>query len=73
VLYDVVVDGRRVRALAQPTKQAFLFVLNRETGKPIWPIEERAVPQSTVRTNDQPHAAVSNQAAAVRSARCVGR
>ena len=48
VLYDVVVNGRRVRALAQPTKQAFLFVLNRETGEPIWPIEERAVPQSTV-------------------------
>ena len=37
-----------VRALAQPTKQAFLFVLNRETGEPIWPIEERPVPQSTV-------------------------
>ena len=48
VLYDVVVNGRRVRALAQPTKQAFLFVLDRETGQPIWPIEERAVPQSTV-------------------------
>jgi quinoprotein glucose dehydrogenase len=48
VLYDVVVNGRRVRALAQPTKQAFLFVLNRETGEPIWPIDERAVPQSTV-------------------------
>ncbi len=48
VLYDVVVNGRRVRALAQPTKQAFLFVLNRETGAPIWPIEERPVPQSTV-------------------------
>jgi len=48
VLYDVVVNGRRVRALAQPTKQAFLFVLNRETGEPIWPIEERPVPQSTV-------------------------
>ena len=48
VLYDVVVDGRRVKALAQPTKQAFLFVLNRETGAPIWPIEERPVPQSTV-------------------------
>jgi quinoprotein glucose dehydrogenase len=48
VLYDVVVNGRRVKALAQPTKQAFLFVLNRETGQPIWPIEERAVPQSTV-------------------------
>ena len=37
-----------VKALAQPTKQAFLFVLDRETGKPIWPIEERPVPQSTV-------------------------
>jgi quinoprotein glucose dehydrogenase len=48
VLYDVVLNRRRVRALALPTKQAFLFVLNRETGEPIWPIEERAVPQSTV-------------------------
>jgi quinoprotein glucose dehydrogenase len=48
VLYDVVIGGRRIRALAQPTKQAFLFVLNRETGEPIWPIEERPVPQSTV-------------------------
>ena len=37
-----------IKALAQPTKQAFLFVLNRETGQPIWPIEERPVPQSTV-------------------------
>jgi quinoprotein glucose dehydrogenase len=34
--------------VAQPTKQAFLYVLNRETGEPIWPIEERPVPQSTV-------------------------
>ena len=42
------VSGRRVKALALPTKQAFLFVLNRETGEPIWPIEERPVPQSTV-------------------------
>jgi quinoprotein glucose dehydrogenase len=40
--------GRRIKALAQPTKQAFLFVLNRETGEPIWPIEERRVPQSSV-------------------------
>ena len=48
VLYDLVINGRRVKALAQPTKQAFLFVLNRETGEPIWPIEERQVPQSTV-------------------------
>src|SRR5690606_38134642 len=39
-------DGETIKALAQPTKSAFLFVLNRETGEPIWPIEERPVPQS---------------------------
>ena len=48
ILFDVTVNGRRIRALAQATKQAFLFVLNRETGEPIWPVEERPVPQSTV-------------------------
>jgi quinoprotein glucose dehydrogenase len=48
ILFDATVNGRRVKAVAQPTKQAFLFVLNRETGEPIWPIEERAVPQSVV-------------------------
>jgi quinoprotein glucose dehydrogenase len=48
ILFDMTIDGRTVKALAQPTKQAFLFVLNRETGEPIWPIEERPVPQSTV-------------------------
>jgi quinoprotein glucose dehydrogenase len=37
------VNGRTVKALAQPTKQAFLYVLDRETGKPIWPIVERKV------------------------------
>jgi len=46
ILFDMQVDGRTVKALAQPTKTAFLFVLNRETGEPIWPIEERPVPQS---------------------------
>jgi len=45
-LMDLVIDGKSVKALAQVTKQAFLFVFNRETGKPIWPIEEREVPQS---------------------------
>ena len=48
ILFDITLSGRRVKALAQPTKQAFLFVLNRETGEPIWPIEERPVPQSSV-------------------------
>jgi len=44
----MVQNGRKIKALAQPTKTAFLFVLNRETGAPIWPIEERPVPQSKV-------------------------
>ena len=48
ILFDMVAGGRRVKALALPTKQAFLFVLDRETGTPIWPIEERPVPQSSV-------------------------
>jgi quinoprotein glucose dehydrogenase len=46
ILFDMQVDGRTIKALAQPTKTAFLFVLNRETGEPIWPIEERPVAQS---------------------------
>jgi quinoprotein glucose dehydrogenase len=46
ILFDMQMDGRTIKALAQPTKSAFLFVLNRETGEPIWPIEERSVPQS---------------------------
>jgi quinoprotein glucose dehydrogenase len=37
-----------VKAVAQPTKQAFLYVFNRENGKPIWPMEERPVPQGDV-------------------------
>lgn len=48
VLFDMVKDGRKIKALAQPAKSAFLFVLNRETGEPIWPIVERDVPQSDV-------------------------
>ena len=46
ILMDLVVDGRPVRAVTQLTKQAFAFVFDRETGEPVWPIEERAVPQS---------------------------
>ena len=47
-LMDVTVDGERIPALVQTTKQSFAYALNRETGEPIWPIEERAVPQSDV-------------------------
>lgn len=46
ILFDMQQDGRLIKALALPTKSAFLFVLDRETGEPIWPIEERPVPQS---------------------------
>jgi quinoprotein glucose dehydrogenase len=45
ILADITVNGRPVKALAQPTKQAFLYVLNRETGEPVWPFEERPVPK----------------------------
>ncbi|MGD2045632.1 MAG: PQQ-binding-like beta-propeller repeat protein [Gemmatimonadota bacterium] len=48
MLMDVTVDGREVKGLFQATKQAFLYALDRETGEPIWPIEERPVPQSRV-------------------------
>lgn len=48
MLVDITVNGRPVKALAQPTKQAFLYVLDRVSGQPIWPIVERPVEQSTV-------------------------
>jgi quinoprotein glucose dehydrogenase len=48
ILTDITVNGRTIKAVAQPTKQAFLYILNRETGEPIWPIEERPVPKGNV-------------------------
>ena len=39
-------DGREIEAVAQATKQGFVFVFDRHTGEPIWPIEERPVPAS---------------------------
>ena len=48
ILADITINGRTVKALAQPTKQAFLYVFDRVTGKPIWPIEERAVEKGDV-------------------------
>lgn len=45
-LMDVTVDGERVPIVVQTTKQGFAYVLNRETGEPVWPMEERAVPRS---------------------------
>ncbi len=48
VLCDIKVDGQPIKAVAQITKTGFTFVFDRATGKPVWPIEERPVPQSTV-------------------------
>jgi quinoprotein glucose dehydrogenase len=47
-LVDIVVDGKPIKAVAQVSKQGFLYVFDRVTGEPVWPIEERAVGQSTV-------------------------
>ena len=43
ILADVMIDGTLRKIVAQPTKQAFLYVFDRITGEPIWPIEERPV------------------------------
>jgi quinoprotein glucose dehydrogenase len=43
ILADIVVDGKPVKAVAQPSKQGFLYVFDRITGKPVWPIEEKKV------------------------------
>ena len=47
-LLDITVDGREIKAIAQTSKQAFVYVLDRATGEPVWPIEERPVPQGDV-------------------------
>ncbi|MGA1531411.1 MAG: PQQ-binding-like beta-propeller repeat protein, partial [Kiritimatiellia bacterium] len=47
-LVDISVDGRDIEAVAQVTKQGFVFVFDRHTGEPVWPIEERPVPVSDV-------------------------
>jgi quinoprotein glucose dehydrogenase len=48
ILADIVVDGKPVKAVAQPSKQGFLYVFDRMTGKPVWPIEERKVEVGSV-------------------------
>jgi quinoprotein glucose dehydrogenase len=48
MLLDLTINGRTVKAVAQPTKQCFLYVFDRVTGTPIWPIVETPVPQGNV-------------------------
>jgi quinoprotein glucose dehydrogenase len=45
---DIVVDGRPIKAVAAVSKQAFTYVFDRETGEPVWPIEERPVPAGNI-------------------------
>lgn len=48
ILADVTVNGRARKVVAMPTKQAFLYVFDRITGEPIWPIDEKPVPKGEV-------------------------
>jgi quinoprotein glucose dehydrogenase len=48
MLIDITVNGRTVKAVAQPTKQGILYTFDRVTGQPIWPFEERPVPKGDV-------------------------
>ena len=51
LLADVTVDGKPRKVVAVPSKQAWLYVFDRVTGEPIWPIEEKPVPQATCRAS----------------------
>jgi quinoprotein glucose dehydrogenase len=69
ILADLNVAGRRIKAVVQVTKQAFAYVFDRVTGRPVWPIEE--APRSCIDVAGREgvaHAAVSDEAAGLRSA-----
>jgi quinoprotein glucose dehydrogenase len=48
ILLDINANGKTIKAVALPSKEAFLYVFDRITGQPVWPIEEKPVPQSDV-------------------------
>jgi quinoprotein glucose dehydrogenase len=48
ILVDINRNGKIIKAVAQPPKQAFIYVFDRVTGQPLWPIEERPVPKGDV-------------------------
>ena len=48
ILADITVNGRAIKAVAQPTKQSWFYVFDRVTGQPVWPIEERPVAKGDV-------------------------
>ena len=73
ILSNLVVDGEPIPALIQNTRTGQIFALNRETGEPIWPIEELPVPQSMVPGEQMsPTAASSDPAGAARASGSVG-
>ncbi|HMF92826.1 MAG TPA: PQQ-binding-like beta-propeller repeat protein [Vicinamibacterales bacterium] len=53
VLFDMQVRGQRVRALAEASKNGYLYILNRETGQPVHPIKEMPVPTASTRAGEQ--------------------
>jgi quinoprotein glucose dehydrogenase len=53
-LIDVTVEGRAVKAVAQITKQGFIYTFDRATGEPLWPIVERPVPTESNLEGEQP-------------------
>src|SRR5438128_10076332 len=54
ILFDMEVRGQKVKALAEASKNGYLYILNRETGKPVHPIVETPVPTTAPRPGDQP-------------------
>jgi len=62
LLMDITVKGKPVKAVAEPTKQGMLYVFDRITGKPIWPIRRSLRPRATCRANGMPHPAHPVQA-----------
>jgi glucose dehydrogenase len=48
IVADITVNGRAVKAVAMPSKQAFLYVFDRVTGQPVWPVEEKPMPKGDV-------------------------
>jgi len=54
ILFDMQVRGQRVKALAEASKNGYLYILNRETGQPVHPIKEMPVPTETTRPGEQP-------------------
>ena len=72
-LLDVTVDGRPRKIIAATTKQGWVYVLDRVTGQPIWPMPETPVEQErSARRGDVAHAADSQQAGAIRTAGTAG-